>query len=177
MSHRAGHIFRYQRRTAALAATVAILGISGAALAAGTTLTTEKAKPGKVLVTSTHRALYMFSKDTPSRSACTGSCLKAWPALLAAGKTTVASRSGLNPKLLGTIKVAGGRSQITYNHHRLYMFSGDKRAGETKGEGANAFGGRWYLLSPAGNAVKPKSSTGCPPGFVHSSTGCVPGGY
>ena len=177
MSHR--HLDTIPRRSglAGLLAGLTVLALAGVAIAAGTTLTTEKAKPGKVLVTSSHRSLYLFTKDSASQSACSGSCAKAWHALLASGKTTVAAGSGLNAKLLGTIKVAGGHTQITYNHHPLYEFSGDTKAGDIHGEGASTFGGHWYLVSPTGNQVKPKSSGGCPPGFVRVNGSCVAGSY
>ncbi len=158
MGRRQSHILTSRGRLGVVTSIAAMAGLSAAALAAGTTLTTEQVKPGKVLVTSSHRALYMFTKDSASRSACSGSCAKAWPALAATGRLSVAPGRGLNPKLLGTIKGQGGRPQVTYNHHPLYMFAADKHAGDIKGEGLSAFGGHWYLVGPSGNAVKPKGS-------------------
>jgi hypothetical protein len=40
------------------------------------------------------------------------------------------------------------------------MFSGDEKAGDTKGEGVNAFGGNWYVLDPSGNKIVISTSTG-----------------
>jgi Secreted repeat of unknown function len=48
-----------------------------------------------------------------------------------------------------------GRMQVTYKHHPLYTFVKDKRKGQTKGEGVNAFGGKWYAISPAGTKILP----------------------
>src|SRR5512133_456796 len=45
--------------------------------------------------------------------------------------------------------------QVTYRRHPLYYYAGDKRAGQTAGEGLTAFGGRWYAVSAAGTAVQP----------------------
>lgn len=161
-------------RVGAITATTLALATTGIALAgAGTTISTENAKPGKVLDTSSKRALYLFTKDAKDRSRCSGSCARAWPPLIASGRVSVAAGSGLNSKLLGKIRIAGGRLQVTYNHHPLYLYAADRKAGQINGEGKNQFGGLWYLVSPKGNAVKPA----CPPGFVKSSTGCLPGGY
>jgi hypothetical protein len=45
---------------------------------------------------------------------------------------------------------------VTYNHHPLYTFVKDKKAGQTNGEGVNAFGGAWHAISPTGTKVEPK---------------------
>jgi hypothetical protein len=58
--------------------------------------------------------------------------------------------------LLGTTKRADGRLQVTYNRHPLYTFVKDKQKGQTKGEGLNAFGAKWYAVSPAGGKVRPQ---------------------
>jgi predicted lipoprotein with Yx(FWY)xxD motif len=42
---------------------------------------------------------------------------------------------------------------VVYNHHPLYRFVGDKKPGNTYGEGLNAFGARWFVVSPAGNQI------------------------
>ena len=36
----------------------------------------------------------------------------------------------------------------------LYLFVGDKAAGSTTGEGVNAFGGEWYVVSPSGDKIE-----------------------
>jgi predicted lipoprotein with Yx(FWY)xxD motif len=42
---------------------------------------------------------------------------------------------------------------VTYNHHPLYRFVKDTRKGQTNGEGLNAFGAHWYVVSPAGARI------------------------
>ena len=163
-------------RVGLIAAIASALVAASVALAASTTLTIEKAKPGTVVVTSNQRALYLFAKDSSGRSNCSGSCAQAWPALPAVGSLSVAKGSGLNQKLLGKMRRSDGKLQVTYNRHPLYTFSGDKKAGDIKGEGVNAFGAHWYLVSPGGSAVKPRRGN-CPKGYVPSPTGCVPGQY
>jgi hypothetical protein len=52
-----------------------------------------------------------------------------------------------------------GKPQVIYNGHPLYTYSGDNKAGNTNGQGVNAFGGLWYVLSPKGNEITSTPST------------------
>jgi predicted lipoprotein with Yx(FWY)xxD motif len=115
---------------------------------------------GKILVDSRGRTLYLFRKDSGTTSACTGACAVNWPPLRASGKPT--EGSGADASLVGTTRRTDGKPQVTYNGHPLYLFQGDAQAGDTNGEGVNAFGGAWYALSAAGNQVvaAPPSSGG-----------------
>ena len=115
-------------------------------------------KLGRILVDSHGKTLYLWAHDRGSRSTCYGQCAAYWPPLTTAGKPI--ARSGARSALLGTTRRADGRMQVTYNHHPLYYFVGDKRAGQTAGEGLTGFGGRWDPLSAAGNAVRKGGSTG-----------------
>jgi predicted lipoprotein with Yx(FWY)xxD motif len=107
---------------------------------------------GKILVDSQGRTLYLFQKDSGPNSTCFGQCAVNWPALRVSGKPT--EGSGANAGLVGTTSRAGGKPQVTYNGHPVYLFAGDKNAGDTNGEGVNAFGGNWYALSPQGDEVQ-----------------------
>jgi predicted lipoprotein with Yx(FWY)xxD motif len=107
---------------------------------------------GKILVDSQGRTLYLFQKDSGTKSTCFGQCAVNWPPLRVSGKPT--EGSGANPGLVGTTSRADGKPQVTYNGHPVYLFAGDKNAGNTNGEGVNAFGGNWYALSPQGDEVQ-----------------------
>ena len=51
--------------------------------------------------------------------------------------------------------------QVTYRHHPLYRYAADSGKGQTNGQGLDASGGKWWVLSPAGNKiVKSASSMG-----------------
>jgi predicted lipoprotein with Yx(FWY)xxD motif len=113
---------------------------------------------GDVLVNSQGRTLYLFQKDSGTQSTCSGDCAKNWPPLEAKGTPT--EGTGADASMVGTTKRSDGTSQITYNGHPLYLFSGDHNPGDTKGEGVNAFGANWYAVSPAGNLVSSSSSGG-----------------
>ncbi len=117
---------------------------------------------GTILVNAQGRTLYLFQKDTGTTSECTGACATAWPPLHAAGKPTVGG--GATASMAGTTKRSDGVTQVTYNGHPLYLFSGDTQAGETTGEGSTAFGGAWYAVSPAGDQVTGPAATPAPSG-------------
>ena len=98
---------------------------------------------GKILVDSHGRTLYLFERDSGAKSSCTGACAVEWPPLRATGKPTVGS--GANASVVATSARSDGKPQVTYNGHPLYLFSADQKAGETNGQGVNAFGGLWYV--------------------------------
>jgi predicted lipoprotein with Yx(FWY)xxD motif len=128
--------------------------------AAGKTATVSAANGslGHVLVDSQGRTLYVFKRDTGTTSMCTGACAAIWPPLGAAGKPTV--EGGADAVLVGTTKRSDGTTQVTYNGHPLYRYSGDQKPGDANGQGLNTYGGRWYAVSPSGNQVTEASSSG-----------------
>ena len=109
-------------------------------------------KLGKILVDGAGRTLYLFEADTGTASTCDGACASAWPPLTTSGKPTAGP--GVSAAKLGTAKRSDGTSEVTYNGHPLYTFSGDSAPGQTNGQGSNGFGAEWYVLAPAGNAVE-----------------------
>lgn len=111
----------------------------------------SKSSPGSILVGANGRTLYVFDKDQPNQSACSGACASAWPVDQTSG--TPKAGSGVKASLLGTIKRGDGTTQVTYNKHPLYYYSGDTAAGQQNGQGINAFGALWYVVSPNGNQM------------------------
>ena len=79
--------------------------------------------------------VYRFTK-----SECTGACARSWPPLLTAG--TPGTSGQVKASGLGTRKIAGGLSQVTYNGQALYLF-GD--------EAPNLTGGRIVLVGSGNN--------------------------
>jgi len=155
------------RRMVIVLTLTAVLGVSGF-LAAGwsvargatgtnATVSLRKTKLGLILVNSSGHTLYLFAKDSNDKSACSASCAKFWPPLLAHGKPTAGM--GVKASLLGTTRRSNGSLQVTYNKHPLYTFALDKQAGQTNGEGSLAFGAHWYAVSGKGTAVLKASTT------------------
>jgi predicted lipoprotein with Yx(FWY)xxD motif len=121
----------------ASAATISVQAISGI--------------PGKALVASNGRTLYLFQADKSGASACSGACAAAWPPLVVTGAPQAGS--GVSQALLGTITRPDGSMQVTYNGHPLYYFRADTSAGAAHGQGIRAFGAEWYVVSASGSKI------------------------
>lgn len=124
---------------------------------------------GKILVDSQGRTLYLFQADKGTKSACTGACAKAWPPLRASGKPVVGT--GLTASKVTTAPRSDGMPQVVYNGHPLYTFAHDQNPGDANGQGVNAFGANWYVLSPAGATITTSGSSSS------SGSGGGGGGY
>jgi predicted lipoprotein with Yx(FWY)xxD motif len=129
---------------------------------APSTVGTKSVPLGKILVDFKGRTLYLFQADRTSTSTCTGGCAKTWPPLLVRTKPTAAG--GVQGKLLSTSKRSGNATQVTYAGHPLYRFSGDKKPGDTMGQGLSLFGAKWYVLGTDGKAITKMSSASPTPG-------------
>lgn len=140
------------------AGVIGLAGVAGASAAtynskAAPTISVRSTAYGKILVNSKGDTLYLWAKDKNDKSACSGGCLAVWPFVLISGKPTAGS--GVNAKLLGTIKVKGG-NEVTYNKHPLYTYISDVKPGIISGEGNKSFGAPWWVVSTAGNAITKK---------------------
>jgi predicted lipoprotein with Yx(FWY)xxD motif len=100
---------------------------------------TVKGKSTTALVNSQGLTLYYNTSDTTS-SVCSGGCASAWPPVLST--STPGSAVSL-PGTLSLLTDANG-SQVTYNGHPLYTYSGDSAPGQINGEGV---GGVWFVAS------------------------------
>jgi predicted lipoprotein with Yx(FWY)xxD motif len=122
------------------------------AAAAAVTVDTRKTGLGTFLTDKGGRALYLWDADTKGVSTCSGPCATAWPPLtvMSSGKAT-ASGSAVQSDL-ATVKRTDGSVQVTYHGHPLYYFAQDASSKTTAGQGSNAFGATWWLVTPAGSA-------------------------
>jgi predicted lipoprotein with Yx(FWY)xxD motif len=98
------------------------------------------------------RTVYYWEHDTGSSSTCYGACAGAWPPVLTTGAAVAGA--GVQASLLGTTTRTDGKVQVTYHGHPLYYFAGDSKPGDINGEESTAFGGKWYILSPAGTKIE-----------------------
>src|SRR3954452_3432695 len=106
---------------------------------------------GRVIVDSHKHTLYMLTADGKNASHCSGACAANWPPAKAPRKPKLSS--SLDKSKLKVIERADGSRQLAYAGHPLYRFAGDSKPGDVHGEGVNAFGGMWYVLSKSGAAV------------------------
>jgi predicted lipoprotein with Yx(FWY)xxD motif len=118
---------------------------------------------GKILVDSRGRTIYLFKKDTGSKSTCFGECANDWPPVRVTGKPSVGN--GATASMIGTTKRSDGKPQVTYNGHPLYLFKGDNASGDTNGQAITAFGAAWFAVSPAGSQVSGTGSTSSSNGY------------
>lgn len=116
-----------------------------------------KAKPAKVILrgsdfgpmlwTAEKQALYYFEPDAGKGPTCYGSCAKAWPPLLSAGRPIAGG--GLKQSLLGTVRRKGGAKQVTYDGKPLYAYDHEGR-NEVLCHDIFLNGGWWYVLGADG---------------------------
>ena len=103
---------------------------------------------GKLLVDGAGFSLYVYAKDTPTTSACTGSCATNWPAVLSGAAPTLGA--GLDAGDFVLVTRADSTKQLSFYGHLLYHFGGDLKAGDTNGRGVNP---SWHLVDSGGNPV------------------------
>ena len=122
----------------------------------GATVAVKGSKLGGILVDGSGRTLYLFEKDQGTTSSCYGACAGGWPPYTTNGAPRAGA--GAAASLLGTTTRTDGKTEVTYHGHPLYSFAGDRKPGDTNGEGLKAFGAEWYVLSAAGNKVEKEGS-------------------
>jgi predicted lipoprotein with Yx(FWY)xxD motif len=135
----------------ALASIVAAFAFAGGSATGTATVAVAKTRLGSILVDGKGITLYDFVKDKGTTSTCYGSCATYWPPLLTKGKP-IAVR-GARASLLGTSKRKDGKLEVTYAGRPLYYWIGDKKPGQTTGQGIDQFGAPWWVLSPAGKEI------------------------
>jgi predicted lipoprotein with Yx(FWY)xxD motif len=104
----------------------------------------------RALTDAAGKTLYYVATDTPTRSTCTGMCASVWLPLLS--DSAPATGAPL-PGKLALVKTANG-SQVSYNGHPLYTYSGDSGPHQANGQGV---AGQWWVatvdLKPAMTAM------------------------
>jgi predicted lipoprotein with Yx(FWY)xxD motif len=98
---------------------------------------------GNYLVDGLGRSLYWFTKDSVDTSACSGDCIKNWPAFSA---SSLVVPSALNAADFSSITRADGTKQTTFKGYPLYYWVKDTMRGDTTGQDV---GKVWYVIDPA----------------------------
>lgn len=130
----------------------------------GALVALRKTALGTILVDGRGRTLYLFERDRKGASRCNAACLTYWPPLTSTG--TPRAGKGVQRSMLGLTHSGGRARQVTYAGHPLYLFVGDKRPGDTAGEGLKNFGAEWYAVGANGHTVEQgaSGSSGSPSG-------------
>ncbi|MGE5251414.1 MAG: hypothetical protein ACM3QS_14525 [Bacteroidota bacterium] len=133
----------------ATGSSTAVAGTPTAAAGAATSPTVS----GPYLVDCKGMTLYVDMLDVPNGGStiCTGACATVWPPFTISKDVTPSGGDGVTASMLGTITRADGSTQVTYNGWPLYLYSGDKAAGDTTGL---SHGDNWKLISPSGDPLK-----------------------
>ena len=118
---------------------------------------------GKVLVDARGLTLYIFGADRVAKSSCYTQCAAVWPPYVTSGAPLAGL--GVARGLLRTAKRRDGSLQVVFAGHPLYFFSGDTRAGQTRGEGIEHFGGTWDAVGASGKKIEPHVKTTTTPGY------------
>ena len=84
-----------------------------------------------------------YTLDPAAQSTCSSSCAQLWHPLLFTGTGQPSSSTPLTGKL--SVQMDANGTQIEYNGHPLYTFSGDTAPGQTNGEGLF---GMWFVVTP-----------------------------
>lgn len=106
-----------------------------------TTTATVGGKTETILTDARGFALYYYTSDTATTTACTGGCAEAWPPLVATNSQNLTG-AALPGKV--TIQQTADGKQIEYNGHMLYTFLSDTAPGQVTGDHA----GNWFVATP-----------------------------
>jgi predicted lipoprotein with Yx(FWY)xxD motif len=140
------------------AVAIVVFGVAAAVAPASivTVTSAQNTALGKILVSSSGKTLYHYSGEKKNSVKCTGSCAAQWPPLVVTASAKPAAGPGVTASLLGTIKRPDGKTQVTYKGLPLYTYSGDRKAGDVKGQGSS---GIWHALAPSGAVVTKTATT------------------
>jgi predicted lipoprotein with Yx(FWY)xxD motif len=148
----------------------AATGTASSAATAKAMLTVRKTSIGYVLATHAGQTIYWYGDDVKGsgKSACTGSCLTAWPAVTG---TPLAAPGVQLAGELGAITRPGGVVQATYNGYPLYTYAQDMAPGQVLGNGA---GGVWHVITGTLLSASPASAAAASLRDVSGSGGTAP---
>jgi len=137
-------------------------GAAQSAPLSGTIAAKKVGNLGTVLVDSSMgMTVYTPDQEASGKILCSGECTSFWPPVVA-GSSTPTAGSGVTGTL-GVVTRPDGTRQVTINGKPLYMFSEDKGAGGTAGNGIkDSFSGQnfsWHAVKPDGSVVAASSGS------------------
>lgn len=93
-----------------------------------------------MLVNASGMTVYVFDKDVAGsgKSACSGGCLVAWPAVIATEASPAAPYGSIQ-------REDNGAMQLTYKGKPLYLYKEDKKPGDMAGDN---FKNVWHVVKP-----------------------------
>ncbi|MET9832643.1 SCO0930 family lipoprotein [Streptomyces sp. NPDC006385] len=117
--------------------------------------TRKDPKLGEIVIDKNGMTVYRFMRDTqwPMSTKCTGDCLEKWPVVapVDAEDTKGIDLQGSTPNRGYVVfDRPDGIKQQSIDCVPIYTFAGDKKPGDTNGQGV---GGTWYAVRPDGKPV------------------------
>jgi predicted lipoprotein with Yx(FWY)xxD motif len=111
-------------------------------------LAVQYSRLGYVLAEASGQVVYRYANDKKGgMPTCTGSCAAVWVPVTGVPKASVADTL---PGMLGTVTLANGAKQITYNGYPLYTLKNAPFM-STKGNGID---GLWHVIKLSKSDVK-----------------------
>jgi predicted lipoprotein with Yx(FWY)xxD motif len=108
----------------------------------------------RILVNRNGLTLYYWEQEHPGKIACAGGCAQAWPPLLVPlGVKVQRIVRGIKGQL-GTIRRPEGTRQVTFNGRALYLYTGDKKPGDTNCQAQEG----WYVIKTSGRLTGPSGA-------------------
>jgi predicted lipoprotein with Yx(FWY)xxD motif len=121
------------------------------------TVATAEGIDGSFLTDSAGTSLYYVEGDSDG-SKCVDECADTWPPFLVVDAMP-GDTPGLDAAMVGVVTRQDGSTQVSYNGHPLYRYSGDNGVDSTAGHGVEDQWGHWYLITPAGGEVGEAAET------------------
>jgi predicted lipoprotein with Yx(FWY)xxD motif len=142
---------------ALLSVVAAVTMVSVASASSGPNPPLNKANAGGysgILVSSTHRSLYVLSVESGGHIRCRAACLSFWPPMIVKSSvTTVKIGNGVKGKI-GFVRRSATTKQVTFNGFPVYWFSGDSGPNQVNGQGISLDGGMWSLVHAGSSSAR-----------------------
>ena len=121
-------------------ATIATIATLAALLSAPLAFAADVMPANGMLVNASGMTVYVFDKDVADsgKSACSGGCLLAWPAVIATEAAPAAPYGSIQ-------REDNGAMQLTYKGKPLYLYKEDKKPGDVAGDNVKNV---WHVVKP-----------------------------
>ncbi|MGH3307029.1 MAG: COG4315 family predicted lipoprotein [Nocardioides sp.] len=116
----------------------------------GTRISVRPSDYGPMLFDARDQAIYLFDAETTRKPRCYDACAEAWPPVLTDGDPVASGAA--QSRMLGTTRRSDGAVQVTYGGHPLYFYAHES-PGQVLCHDIEEFGGRWLVVTPAGDAA------------------------
>ncbi len=116
----------------------------------GTEVVLGDSEFGEMLYDANDQAIYVFERDTTTKSVCYGECAVAWPPVVTSDQP--AAGPGVDAALLGTTERRDGTLQVTYGGKPLYYYAHED-PGEVRCHNVDLNGGFWWVVGADGEPL------------------------